>query len=146
MAGVQAPTAHTTRKTMLEIHGWFLAYGLLILWASHDPMEGGRVMIHYLLLKFRPGAYNGRIRERAEAAYRELAGRVDGIVSVQILENSVSRDSNADLMVRLELCGVRALTDYLEHPVHQHFVEEMEPWVSQRLTFDHMKEERRGRI
>lgn len=100
-------------------------------------------MIHYLLLKFRPGAYDPRLRERAEAAYRELASQVDGITSVRVLENNVSRDSNADLMVRLELCDAKTLADYLGHQIHQDFVEEMEPWVSQRLTFDYMEEERR---
>lgn len=98
-------------------------------------------MIHYLLLKFWPGIYDSRFREQAEAAYQDLARQVEGITSVRIMENSVSRDSNADLMVRLELRGPRILADYLEHPIHRQFVEEIESCVSQRLTFDHMETE-----
>ena len=102
-------------------------------------------MIHYLLLKFRPGSCGSQIRKRAEAAYRDLACQVEGIISAQVLDNCVFRDSNADLMVRLELSGPQVLTAYLEHPVHRHFAEEIEPCVSQRLTFDHMETERQER-
>lgn len=78
-------------------------------------------MIHYALMKFHPGAYTDEIRKLTKETFDELPKLVPAILSAQTFENCYERDSNADLMIRVEVDAPEHLPDYLNHPLHVHF-------------------------
>ena len=99
-------------------------------------------MIHYLLLKFKPGFFSDEVFSMAVEVFTGIGKALAGIEDVQVSRNCSPRNTNADLLVRMTLEGHEALEAYLEHPLHRSFAEEIEPCISRRLTFDCMEMER----
>ncbi len=93
-------------------------------------------MVHYLLLKFNPGFFSDEVFSLAVHTYTELESALPGIEKVQIYKNCVCRNSNADLLVKMDLASEAALSTYLKHPLHCGFIQEVGSQVSQRITFD----------
>lgn len=93
-------------------------------------------MTHYLLLKFTPGYMGDTLFDLARETYEELARQVPGVHKVRVERNCVARDSNADLMVCMDLINKDALDTYLDHPLHRSFVRHVNGYLVDRLTFD----------
>lgn len=93
-------------------------------------------MIHYLLLKFRPGQFTPEIYQLAQETYRELQTALEGIQEAVVCRNGALRDSDADLLIQLVLRKREDLKIYLDHPLHLDFVRRVDNRVAQRLTFD----------
>ena len=94
-------------------------------------------MIHYLLLKFKPGFFSDEVFSMAVEVFTGIGKALAGIEDVQVSRNCIPRDTNADLLVRMTLEGHEALEAYLEHPLHLGFVRQVQAHVEQRLTFVH---------
>ena len=94
-------------------------------------------MTHYLLMKFTPGYMGDTLFDLARETYEELARQVPGVHKVRVERNCVARDSNADLMVCMDLINKDALDTYLDHPLHRNFAAQVESCLVMRLTFDH---------
>ena len=94
-------------------------------------------MTHYVLLKFKPGEYDDSILALAEKTFAQLENELDGITRAQVWSNCVERDTNADLMVRLELTGEDMLGVYLRHPLHVEFANQTSDKLAGRMSFDH---------
>ena len=96
-------------------------------------------MIHYVLLKFKPGTWTEEIRALADTTFRQLEQEVPSIISAKIYENCYERESNADVMIRLKIDSPEHLTEYLRHPLHVRFAEITTPLRSQPVvSFDRM--------
>lgn len=93
-------------------------------------------MVHYLLLKFVPGYDIDQVTALAERTYSQIATQVSGVTSVRVFRNCVVRDSNADLLIQIELESENALGRYLEHELHKAFVVQTHDHVVQLTTFD----------
>ena len=95
-------------------------------------------MIHYLLLKFKAGRFTPTLYQLAEETFRQIAGSLNGIQHLEVYQNGVQRDTNADLMIRMELKDREHLNAYLNHPLHLRFVQQVDGAVEQRVTFDQL--------
>lgn len=93
-------------------------------------------MIHYLLLKFEQGYFTQDVFRLAADTFESLKEELPGITAVQVIQNSVCRSSNADLMVRMELSDQEMLYTYLNHPLHQRFAQQVSPHLVQKASFD----------
>ena len=95
-------------------------------------------MTHYVLMKFVPGADLNTIEARIRATYAELDAALPYLHQPQILLNCVERDSNADLMVCLNLDSPEDLQPYLTHPLHLQMAQDLKNQIVARTSFDHM--------
>ena len=93
-------------------------------------------MYHYLLLKFEPGFFSDEIFSLAVDTFAEIKSALPGVKDVQVYRNCSNCNSNADLLIRMELAKQEDLELYLEHPLHRSFVEQVNPHVMQKATFD----------
>lgn len=95
-------------------------------------------MIHMVFMKFEEGFFSPAIsREIADAFHRLQQALPEEIVSVQVLENCVSREGNMDLLIQMELQSAQSLERYLRHPVHLEIGAVMNPHIVQRCSFDY---------
>lgn len=95
-------------------------------------------MTHYVLFRFNDSKQITAIYEKAKIVFSELQHAVSCILNAQVFLNCVERNSNADLLIKMELNGPEALEIYLRHPLHRKFVLETDDFVEQRTSFDHM--------
>ena len=94
-------------------------------------------MIHMVFMKFEEGFFSPAVsQEITDAFHRLQAALPEKILSVQVLENCVSREGNMDLLIRMELDGADALEQYLQHPVHLEIGAVMNPHIVKRCSFD----------
>ena len=93
-------------------------------------------MVHYVMIKFQEGYLGEERIAMIRDTYTEMLEAIDGILGVEIHENIIERDSNADLMIRIELEGAAALDTYLNHPLHVAFAREARPNIVKMVTFD----------
>jgi len=95
-------------------------------------------MIHYILLKLKPGADVDAAEARVKMTYQELDRLLDFLHEPVIYRSCVERDSNADIMIRVRLDSRDCLQDYLTHPAHLKMAQDMKDVLAARTTFDHM--------
>lgn len=95
-------------------------------------------MTHYVLFRFNDPQQKTIIYEKAKIVFAALQQEVSCILDAQVFLNCVERNSNADLLIKMELNGPEALEIYLYHPLHRKFVLETDDFVEQRTSFDHM--------
>lgn len=94
-------------------------------------------MVHYVLLKFKENTLTEDVFNTIAAQYEELEKRMDGLTNPQIYRNIVTRDSNMDLMITVELAGREDLSVYLESETHQTLAERLGDILEMRVSFDH---------
>ena len=75
-------------------------------------------MTHYVLLKLAPGADIDRVEAKVRQVYAELDAELPYLKDPTIYRCCVERDSNADIMVVMQLDGQEFLQPYLTHPKH----------------------------
>jgi hypothetical protein len=92
-----------------------------------SAFETGRVR-HVLLARLREGTSAERFLTVA-AAFREMAGKIEGIVGFEYGTNNSSEGQNRGLthVIVLTFASVEARDAYLPHPAHRQFGE----WMGQ---------------
>lgn len=94
-------------------------------------------MIHYVLLKFKPGADVDAIEKNVRDTYLRLEQTLPYLADAKVFRNCVSRDTNADIMATIRLDSPTHLQDYLTHPLHVQMAEKFKDAVIGRISFDH---------
>lgn len=94
-------------------------------------------MKHYVLLKFAPGADLDAAEARVRGTYNALDEALPYLHSPTVYRSCVQRDSNADLMVTLELDSESDLQPYLTHPLHLQMAQDLKPVLAGKTSFDH---------
>ena len=95
-------------------------------------------MIHMVFMKFETGFFTPSVTARIAEAFEQLqAALPEQILSVEVRENCVARETNMDLLIQMELSGEDALDAYLVHPVHRAIGEVMNPHIVNRCSFDY---------
>ncbi len=93
-------------------------------------------MKHYVLLNFTEGYLNEEFFQRAEQAFSAIVDAVPEVTGFEIKRNIVTRDSNADVMIRVDLKSNDDLKVYLEHPIHVEFATSIRDHKTAMTTFD----------
>ena len=100
-------------------------------------LKGVTGMIHTVMMKFQPGFWNDEVladfRERFAGIQAALP---ETVLAVDVWQNCVERDQNADVMIRLKLRDKAALPLYLKHPLHVGLGQQYNPNVQQIISFD----------
>lgn len=94
-------------------------------------------MIHYVLLKFKPGTDVDSIELNMRDTYRKLEQELPFLTEPVVRRNCVDRDSNADIMATIHLDNAAQLKDYLTHPLHVAMADNFKDAVVTRISFDH---------
>lgn len=93
-------------------------------------------MFHYVLFKFKPGYTAEDMEKLYNDAYTQLSLKVPGIIKTSFRKNCVTRDSNMDVLIAVQLKKREDLQTYLTHPLHLEFVKATHDHVAQRVSFD----------
>ena len=94
-------------------------------------------MTHYVLLKFKPGTDLDTVEAKVRKTYNELEQTLDFLTTPIVYRNCVERDSNADIMVTVDLDSNEHLQDYLTHPLHVRMAQDLKDALVGRTSFDH---------
>jgi len=94
-------------------------------------------MKHLVLLKFDPNYYSDEILEFTKETFASLQKEVKDIECVNVHSNCVERDSNMDIMIEMDLSNKTALSTYLNHDIHKHFIDVVNDHVTKRVSFDY---------
>ena len=95
-------------------------------------------MTHLVLMKFQENFLDENNFSQITKAYQELKQALpEEIYDVNIYRNIISRESNMDVMIALNLKNADSLPVYLKHPIHQAISEKMNPYITNRVSFDH---------
>lgn len=98
---------------------------------------GGIIMLHhYVLFKYKPGFLTDEVVRKLRDGFALIRAEVPGVRSVVIDTNVVDRPANMDLMIRMALDDDSVLDAYLHHPEHLRLGEEMNPFITERVSFD----------
>ena len=95
-------------------------------------------MTHYVLFKFEDGFMSEEVLSRFERTYSKLKLLLpEDIKDYAIFGNCVERDSNMDMMVKIELGEKASLQRYLQHPEHTALISSFRVREKSRVSFDH---------
>ena len=95
-------------------------------------------MTHYVLLKLAPGADIDQVEARVRQTYADLDGSLSYLHDPAIYRSCVERDSNADIMVAIQLDGPEFLQPYLTHPIHMQMAQDLKDVLAGKTSFDHL--------
>ncbi len=93
-------------------------------------------MKHYVLLNFEEGFLDEEFFSVMNKAFSDMQEAIAGMTGFEIRKNIVERDSNADVMLRVDLKEKEDLKIYLEHPLHVEFAQMIAPHKVKMTTFD----------
>lgn len=93
-------------------------------------------MIHYNLLKFKPGADIHAAFKKCRSVYAELESELDFLHDARVERCVTVRDSNADIMMSMRIDSPDQLSAYLTHPKHAALVQGMKHEIEARMSFD----------
>lgn len=95
-------------------------------------------MTHLVLMKFQENFLDEDNFIQIKEAYQELKEALpEEIIDIQLYRNIIDRESNMDILIKLELKNADSLPIYLRHPIHQAISTKMNPYVTTRVSFDH---------
>ena len=95
-------------------------------------------MTHYVLMKYQPGFFDEACFQEISAAFAQLKDALpEEILQVRIYKNCIEREFNMDIMIELELSRAESLGIYLNHPIHLAISGKINPFVINRVSFDH---------
>ncbi len=94
-------------------------------------------MTHYVLLKFKPGSDLDAIEKTIRKTYEELDKTLSFLNNAKVYRCCVERDSNADIMAKVDLDKKEQLQDYLTHPLHIKMMNTFNDALASRASFDH---------
>lgn len=93
-------------------------------------------MKHYVLLKFAPGTDLDAVEKKVSGVYAQLDSVLPFLNDPCVMRNCVERDSNADIMVSVDLDTPEKLQDYLTHPLHVQMGQDLKDALVGRTSFD----------
>lgn len=95
-------------------------------------------MTHLVLMKFQENFLDEDNFIQIKEAYQELKEALpEEIIDIQLYRNIIDRESNMDILIKLELKNADSLPIYLRHTIHQAISTKMNPYVTTRVSFDH---------
>jgi hypothetical protein len=98
------------------------------------------IVRHIILYRVRPGTATSTL-ETAIAAFREMAGKIDGLIEFEYGTNNSQQGLNRGLTnaVTLTFASVEARDVYLPHPEHRKFNDWMRSLnvIDEMLVFDY---------
>ncbi len=95
-------------------------------------------MTHMVFMKFEAGFFSPAVfQEISDGFCRLQEAMPQEIASVHVRKNCITRESNMDLMIQMELQDTEALEQYLSHPIHLELGRIMNPHIVQRCSFDY---------
>ena len=97
-------------------------------------------MTHYVLLKLAPGSDVDKAEARVRQVFAELDGELPYLNDPMVYRSCVERDTNAQLMVVMQLDSADYLQSYLTHPKHVALAQGMkeEGTLIGTMSFDHL--------
>ena len=93
-------------------------------------------MVHYNFLKLTDGTEVDEVFCRCQDVYARLEEELDFLHSARVCRCATVRDSNADIMMVMELDAPDRLQDYLQHPMHVALAQGMKERIAARMSFD----------
>lgn len=93
-------------------------------------------MTHYNLLKLKPGADAGAIFAQCEAVYAALEAELPFLHDAKVIRCCTTRDSNADILMIMQIDRPEQLGTYLQHPKHVALAQGMRDSIADRMSFD----------
>ena len=93
-------------------------------------------MIHYNLLKLKEGADVDAVFEESKKVYAALEEELDFLHNAVVSKCVTVRDSNADIMMIMEIDSPEFLQTYLQHPKHVKLATDTREFVAARMSFD----------
>jgi len=94
-------------------------------------------MTHYVLLKIAEGTDKDAVEQRVRSTYNALEEALDYLHDAVVFRCCVERDSNADIMARIQLDGPEYLQPYLTHPLHMQMAMDLKDVIVGKISFDH---------
>lgn len=97
-------------------------------------------MTHMVFMKFAAGFFSPAVFQRIADEFCRLQEAMPlEILSVQVRENCISRETNMDVLIQMELRDPSVLEQYLNHSIHLEISREMNPHIVRRCSFDYME-------
>ena len=93
-------------------------------------------MIHYNLLKLKDGADAKAVFDQCREVYAQLEKELDFLHDACVSRCVTQRDSNADIMMVMQIDSPDRLGDYLGHPMHTALAQSLKDAVEARMSFD----------
>ena len=97
------------------------------------------MLCHYVFFKYEEGFLDEEKINEMRDVFDTVLKDVDGAENYEIVKNAVERDSNMDLMVKMELADEKALREYLSHPDHVAIGKRYAPHITKIFSFDEEK-------
>ena len=93
-------------------------------------------MIHYNFLKLTQAADAEAVLARCREVYAELEAELDFLHDAKVSRCITVRDSNADILMSMQIDRPEQLGTYLQHPKHVALAQGMKDSIAARMSFD----------
>lgn len=93
-------------------------------------------MTHYNFLKLKEQADVEAVLAICKKVYAQLEQELDFLSNARVCGCATQRDSNADIMMVMEIDPPVRLRDYLQHPKHVSLSQNLRELVAARMSFD----------
>ena len=93
-------------------------------------------MIHYNFLKLTQAADAEAVLARCREVYAELEAELDFLHDAKVSRCITLRDSNADILMIMQIDRLEQLGTYLQHPKHVALAQGMKDSIADRMSFD----------
>ena len=93
-------------------------------------------MIHYNFLKLTQAADAEAVLARCREVYAELEAELDFLHDAKVSRCITLRDSNADILMIMQIDRPEQLGTYLQHPKHVALAQGMKDSIADRMSFD----------
>ncbi len=93
-------------------------------------------MKHYLILKLKPEADFDQCLAFTKRSFEKIEKEVPCVKNVKISANSYKRPGNYDLMITFFVSDGIQLEEYIKHPAHLEYANEMIKNIESRCSFD----------
>jgi len=94
-------------------------------------------MKHYALLKLAPGSDIEAVEEKIWKTFENLDKELTWLNHPAIYRNCMNQDTNADIMIVIDLDDEENLQSYLNHPLHIKMTEDLKNAITGWTVFDH---------
>ena len=93
-------------------------------------------MTHYNFLKLTQAADAEAVLARCREVYAELEAELDFLHDAKVSRCITVRDSNADILMIMQIDRPEQLGTYLQHPKHVALAQGMKDSIAARMSFD----------
>ena len=93
-------------------------------------------MIHYNFLKLTQAADAEAVLARCREVDAELEAELDFLHDAKVSRCITVRDSNADILMIMQIDRPEQLGTYLQHPKHVALAQGMKDSIADRMSFD----------